>query len=449
MSIKKQSHFSPAKSIMMGFLLLIAAGTVLLMLPISSNDGCMTSFWDALFTSTSAVCVTGLVIFDTFTHWSYFGQLIIILLIQIGGMGIVTMTIGFAVFTGKKIGLKQRFLMQESISAPKIAGIIKLTGFIFRTTFMFEAIGAFLLSFRFVPKFGLAKGIWFAIFHSISAFCNAGFDLMGANEKFSSLTAFSDDPVVCITVMTLIVVGGIGFFVWDDIKNNGLHLKRYRLHTKVALFTSLLLIIIPALYFFFYEFSFSIWRNMPFGERLLSSFFQSVTTRTAGFNTIDLTMLKSTGVLIMICLMLIGGSPGSTAGGFKTTTFALLILCIRSTFNKREHVAVFKRRVPLETLISVCSLISLYIILFSVAGMIICSIDGVSLKESLFEAASAIGTVGLSLGITSGLSLVSRIILILLMYFGRVGGLTMIYAVSGSVGGDLISALPKEKISIG
>lgn len=445
----KQKHYSPAKSILLGFFMLIASGTFLLMLPVSSKDGTVTSLWNSLFTATSAVCVTGLVAADTFTHWTFFGQLVILLLIQIGGMGVITMTIGVALFTGRKIGFRQRLLMQQSISAPQTAGIIKLTGFIFRAVFIFEGIGALLLSFRFIPKFGLAKGLWFSVFHSISAFCNAGFDLMGINEKYSSLVAFSGDPLICLTIASLIVIGGIGFFVWDDIKSNGLRFKRYSLHTKLVLVTSLILITMPAVYFYFFEFGPNIYPGLPVGERILDSLFQSVTTRTAGFNTVDLTRLQSTGVFIMIALMLIGGSPGSTAGGFKTTTLAVIILCIRSAFNKREHVGVFDRRIPLETLISACALTVLYILLFSTSAIIICIIENLPLMDTLFESASAIGTVGLTLGITPDLSAVSKMILAALMYFGRVGGLTMIYAVSSHIGRDTLAALPKEDVSIG
>lgn len=447
MSLVKRNRISPAQIIMIGFLLLILTGALLLMLPISSKSGEITAFPDALFTATSATCVTGLIVFDTYQHWSLFGQAVILILIQIGGMGVVTMAVAIFITTGKKIGLRQRFVMQESISAPKMGGIIRLTGFIVKATLCFEGAGAIVMAIRFCPEMGL-EGIWYAIFHSISAFCNAGFDLMGQNEAFSSLTGFSADPLINLPIMLLITIGGIGFFVWSDIRQNKLRFHNYRLQTKLVLATSLLLIALPALYLFFFEFSRPEWAGMGLGERIWASLFQAVTPRTAGFNTVDLTKLHSISILIMICMMLIGGSPGSTAGGFKTTSLAVVFLCLRSVFKKQEGIEGFHRRVPAETLRNAVTILTLYIILFLTGSILICLFDNVALTDSLFECASAIGTVGLTLGITTTLSLPSHLILILLMYFGRVGGLTMLYAVSNGHN-PAPSQMPQEKISVG
>lgn len=429
-------------------MLIILIGSLLLMLPFSTKDGQGASFFDALFTATSATCVTGLVVNDTYSYWTEFGQAIILLLIQIGGMGVVTMAIAISLFTGRKIGLRERYVMQESISAPQVGGIVRLTHYIIRTTFLLEAIGAVILAIRFIPEMGVGRGVWNAVFHSISAFCNAGFDLMGKNSPFSSLTGYTSDPIVNLVIILLIILGGIGFFAWHDITQNKLKFHVYRLQTKLVLITTGFLILIPFLYFLFLEFSAPVWRDMTWGERIWASLFQSVTPRTAGFNTVDLTLLGGSGVLLMILLMLIGGSPGSTAGGFKTTTFAVFILSVKSVFKRKDSLQCFGRRLPPEALRGAVTLFTLYIGLFLTGGILISSIDQVPLSQSLFETASAIGTVGLSLGITADLSMVSRCILIFLMYFGRVGGLTMIYAVAnGQIPAP--SQLPQEKITVG
>ena len=444
-------HPSPAQIVIAGFLALILIGTLLLMLPIASRTREATPFFDALFTATSATCVTGLVVFDTATHWSAFGQVVLLLLIQIGGMGVVTMAIAVSLFTGKRIGIGQRYLMQESISAPQVGGIVRMTGFILRATLLFELLGAAVLAFRFcaMPELGFFKGLWYALFHSVSAFCNAGFDLMGSAEApCVSLTGFVGDPVVNIAIMLLIVIGGIGFFVWHDVYTNHLHFRAYRLQTKVVLVTTLALIVLPALFFAFQAFAGPEWAGLTGGERALAAVFQSVTTRTAGFNTVDLTQLSGAAVLVMIPLMLIGGSPGSTAGGMKTTTFSVFLLSVRAAFRRKESVQCFGRRLQPEALRNAAAIGSLYLLLFFGAGLLLCCVDGVAVRDALFEAASAVGTVGLSMGITAGLSRVSQLALILLMYFGRVGGLTLLYAVAGGYA-PVPAQMPQEKITIG
>lgn len=440
-TIKKR--LSSSQIIILGFAGAILFGSILLTLPFSTRDGHGALFSDALFTATSAVCVTGLVVQDTATYWSTFGQAVIIALIQIGGMGVVTVAIAISSFSGKQISLKQRSTMQEAISAHKVGGIVRLTGFIIKMTIIFELLGAVIMAPTFCKEFGVLKGIWYAVFHSISAFCNAGFDLMGAKTPYSSLTYFVDNPVINFVIMSLIIIGGIGFMTWDDIMVNKHHVRKYRMQSKVILITTVLLISLPALYFFLFEFG-----DKPMGERIWSSLFQSVTPRTAGFNTADLTQISETGTAITIMLMLIGGSPGSTAGGMKTTTLAVLLSTAISVFRRREHTHFFGRRVNDDTIRNAATILMMYVILFLTGGFLISHIESLPLLTCLYETASAIGTVGLTLGITPNLEIASQIILIVLMYIGRVGGLTLIFsALSGNQGNT--ARLPQEKITVG
>lgn len=434
---------SSSQIIMLGFAALILIGCCLLMLPVSTRDGKGAAFADALFTATSAVCVTGLIVQDTATYWSAFGQTIIITLIQIGGMGVVTVAIAISTLSGKRISLKQRSTMQEAISAHKVGGIVRLTGFIIRMTAFFELLGAVLLAPVFCREFGPGKGIWYAVFHSISAFCNAGFDLMGVKAPYSSISSFADDPTVNITLMGLIVIGGIGFMTWDDIKTHKLHVHRYRMQSKVILMATALLILLPALYFFFFEFE-----DAAMNDRILLSLFQAITPRTAGFNTTDLTRISEVGAAVIIMLMLVGGSPGSTAGGMKTTTLAVMFSTAVSVFRRREHTHFFGRRIHDETIRSTATIFMMYLTLFLSGGFVISLVEGLPLQTCLFETASAVGTVGLTLGITPGLGMVSRSILILLMYVGRVGGLTLIYSTVSAKQGNT-ARLPQEKLTVG
>ncbi len=428
--------------IVLGFLGAILLGAFLLMLPISTADGQGATFADAVFTATSATCVTGLVVQDTATYWSGFGQGVILVLIQVGGMGVVTFAVAITVASGKKIGLMQRSTMQEAISAHQMGGIVKLTGFILKTSAIIEVTGAALLAPAFIKEFGVGKGIWYSFFHSISAFCNAGFDLMGIREKYSSLTGFSDNLLVNIVIMALIITGGIGFLVWDDIKINKFHFKKFRMQTKIVLITSAVLILLPAVYFFL-QFA-----GMDIKSRILNSLFQSVTTRTAGFNTYDLTKLNSGGISIMIVLMLIGGSPGSTAGGMKTTTLAVVLLTAFSVFRRKEQTSVAGRSIADSVLRNAIAIVTMYLILFLTGGIVITAVEGLPMMTCMFEAASAVGTVGLTLGITPQLSTVSRIILIILMYIGRVGGLTLLFSAL-TPGQSSMAKLPQEKLTVG
>lgn len=441
--LHKKNKFTSFQIIILGFAAVILIGALLLMLPVSSKAGIITPFNEALFTSTSAVCVTGLVVQDTATYWSWFGQGIILILIQIGGLGVITIAVSFALLSGRKISLMQRSVMQEAISAPKVGGIVRLTGFVLKGTFLIEFIAALIMMPVFVKDFGV-KGIWMAIFHSISAFCNAGFDLMGSeNVKYASLTSYVSHPLINITIMLLIIIGGIGFLTWEDILKNKYRIRSYRMQTKVILTTSLILVLFPAAFFFFRDFA-----DMPMRERVFSSLFQAVTPRTAGFNTADLTMMTEAGLGIVIALMLVGGSPGSTAGGMKTTTLAVLIANTLSSFRRKEDAQMFGRRLEDSAVKNAATIFMMYIVFFFGGAIVISAVEGLPFSTCLFETASAIGTVGLTLGITPGLGVVSQIILMILMFLGRVGGLTLIYAAL-SESGKKISKLPQEKITVG
>ena len=443
MAFKIKKKISPFQTILLGFAGIILFGSLLLTFPFASKSGEWTPFINALFTATSATCVTGLIAYDTATHWSIFGQIVILLLIQIGGLGIITIAVSFALLTGKKIGLFTRNTMKEAISAPNVGGIIGLTRFVIKGVFIVEAIGAVLLSFVYCKDYG-AYGIWLAIFHSVSAFCNAGFDLMGDKTgQFSSLTGYAAQPLVNVVIMLLIIVGGIGFMTWKDVVAHKFHIKKYRFQTKLILITTAFLIVLPTLYFFFFEFG-----DKPVGERILLSLFQTVSPRTAGFNTCDLTGLSGAGIAVTIFLMLIGGASGSTAGGMKMSTFAILIASASSVFHRRKSVTVLKRRIEDDTVKNAAAIAVMYIALFLFVGVTISLIENLPLSACLFESASAVATVGLTLGITPSLSVVSKILLIALMYFGRVGGLTLVYAALKNDNADE-GILPAEKIAVG
>ena len=441
--IHKKRHLTSFQTIILGFAGVILVGALILMFPISTKSGVATPFGEALFTSTSAVCVTGLVVQDTATYWSVFGQSVILVLIQIGGLGVITVAASFALLSGRKISLMQRSTMQEAISAPKVGGIVRLTFFVLKVTFLLELLGTLVMMPTFIRDFG-AKGIWMAFFHSISAFCNAGFDMMGTEgAKYTSLTSYAGNPVINITVMALIIIGGIGFLTWEDIVTNKFHFKKYRMQSKVIFVTSAILILIPTIFFFFADFS-----GLPMRERVLGSLFQAVTPRTAGFNTIDLTQMTSAGQAIMIALMLIGGSPGSTAGGMKTTTVAVLFANLLASFRRKEDAQLFGRRIDGKAVKNAATILMLYIMLFFGGAVIISVSEDLPIGACLFETASAVGTVGLTLGITPSLGSVPQIVLIVLMFLGRVGGLTLIYAaLSGS--GKKLSKLSQERITVG
>ena len=439
----KKKHMTSFQLIIMGFAGVILLGTVLLMLPFSSAEKVITPFHEALFTATSAVCVTGLVVKDTGSYWSLAGQTIILALIQIGGLGVVTVAASVSILSGKKISLMQRSTMQDAISAPKVGGIVRLTRFILRGTFLIEAAGTVLLLPVFMGDYG-KKGIWMSVFHSISAFCNAGFDILGTDSSmFPSLTGYSGNILINLVIMLLIITGGIGFLTWDDIYTNKLNFKRYRMQSKIILMTTACLILFPTVFFYICDLT-----KLPMEKRLLAAAFQSVTTRTAGFNTMDISKMTEVSKAMIIILMLVGGSPSSTAGGMKTTTFAVLILNAFATFRSQENVETFGRRIEWSVIKNASTIAMMYCMLFLCGGITISVYEGLPLSECLYEAASAVGTVGLTLGITPKLHIVSQFILIILMYLGRVGGLTLIYAVlSKKKKGN--ARLPLEKLTVG
>ena len=441
--IYRKRRLSSFKIIILGFAGVILLGALLLMLPISTTGGNVTPFNETLFTSTSAVCVTGLVVRDTGSYWSTFGQTVILALIQIGGLGVVTVAASFALLSGRKISLMQRSTMQDAISAPKVGGIVRLTRFILRGTFLIELLGALAMLPVFCRDYGW-RGIWMAVFHSISAFCNAGFDILGTgNNLYPSLTSYADSPIINITIMLLIVTGGIGFLTWDDICENKLHFHHYRMQSKVILVTTAFLLVLPAIFFFFVDFS-----SLPIGKRVLASFFQSVTPRTAGFNTVILSDMTGASQAVMIFLMMIGGSPGSTAGGMKTTTLAVLVANAAATFLQHESVQFFGRRIECGVVKTAATVVTMYLALFFGGAIFISVYENLPLSSCLYETASAVGTVGLTLGITPQLHIPSQMVLIMLMYLGRVGGLTLIYAALSGKRAET-AKLPLDQIAVG
>ena len=407
-SNKKPHKISGAQTILLGFITLILIGALLLMLPISSKDGNWTNFIDAFFTATSASCVTGLIVRDTQATWSIFGQVVILILIQIGGMGVVTLTVMLTSLTGKQIGLSTRSTMQEAVSAPNLGGIVRYTGFIVKGVVIFELAGAALMAPVFIQEYG---------------FCNAGFDLNGAHGNYSSMMPYYDNPLIVITLFILILTGGLGFLTWRDIKDHGYHITHYSTQSKMILVCEVILILIPAVLLFIFEYG-----DMPMKERILSSMFQAITPRTAGFNTTDYNSFSDAGICMTIILMLIGGAPGSTAGGMKITTVAILYLAMISVFRREKAPSCYKRRIPLETVESAVAVFSLDMILFIAGSVLISMIENIPMRSTLFECASAVATVGLSLGITPTLGIASKIILCIIMYTGRVGGLTLVFA---------------------
>ena len=366
MSEKGHRHYrlSGSQTILLGFVILILAGAVLLMLPISSRSGEWTGFIDALFTSASASCVTGLVVYDTWSHWNWFGQLIILSLIQIGGMGVVTMTTLLSRIVGRKLGLQARATMQEAVSAPNLSEVLKYTKFICIGTVIFELAGAVLMSPVFIAEYGPLKGIWLSLFSSISAFCNAGFDLNGEYGPFSSMVPYMDNPLIVIVLVILILTGGLGFLTWMDIKKHGFKFYKYSTQSKLIIFMEIVLVLVPMVYLWFGEYE-----DLPYGQRFLASLFQAVTPRTAGFNTTDYNSFSDTGVIITIILMLIGGAPGSTAGGMKITTIAILFFTMITVFKREKSPAIFKRRITTEAVYGAIAVFMLDVMLAVFAAM--------------------------------------------------------------------------------
>lgn len=446
---KIQYKLTYVRIIALGYLLVIIAGTGLLMLPVATRPGNETDFLTALFTATSATCVTGLVVVDTYTHWSGFGHTIILLMIQVGGLGFMTMGVLFAMFLKKRITLRTRGLLQESMNGMQMGGIIRLVRMVLRGTFIIELTGAVLLAIRFIPVFGWGKGILYGVFHSISAFCNAGFDLMGEySGQYSSLVEFHGDILVNVVIMALIVIGGIGFFVWKDIRENKYHMKKYRLHTKMALFMTAILLVGGTVLFYLFENN-NLLAGMNVKDKILAAAFSSVTARTAGFNTIDTGGLTHASKLLTMVLMFLGGSPGSTAGGIKTVTTLVLIAYVWSNLRASKGVNVFNRRLDDDVIRKASNVVVISLLMAVSASILICYLQpDLVVEDILFEVYSAIGTVGMSTGVTRDLNLASRIIIILLMYCGRIG--SMSFALSFTERKKVAPVqLPTEKIMIG
>ena len=444
--IRRKRRLSSFQIIILGFAGVILLGALLLMLPISTTGGNVTPFNETLFTATSAVCVTGLVVQDTGSYWSTFGQAVILALIQIGGLGVVTVAASFALLSGRRISLMQRSTMQDAISAPKVGGIVRLTRFILRGTFLIELLGALAVLPVFCRDYGW-RGVWMAVFHSISAFCNAGFDLMGENGAYQSLIRYSDDWLVNTVIMLLIIIGGIGFLVWDDLSVKKFQWKKYHLHTKIVLSTTGFLIIGGAVLFLILEKN-NVLAGMPVKEQILCSLFHSVTARTAGFNTTDTGALTEGSKLVTMILMFIGGSPGSTAGGIKTTTVVVLIVFVRANLMEAAGCNVFNRRLD-ETAIRKASVVMCTNLFLILTGTIFMEImQPFSLSDVMFEVFSAMGTVGMSAGITRDVCMASRMVLVFLMFCGRIGSLTFALSLKGHRHGAPIRK-PVEEITIG
>lgn len=449
MQKKLNTKLNYPQVIALGFFGIIALGALLLMLPISSRDGQSAGLINSFFTATSATCVTGLVVVDTYTHWTVFGQIVILGLIQIGGLGFMTVLTMFSFMLKRRIGLTERNLLRESINTNYLGGIVRLTRRILFGTFIIEGIGALLLSFRFVPMFGFLNGIYKSIFTSISAFCNAGIDLMGSFGEYSSLVPFQTDFIINFTIMGLIVIGGIGFFVWDDLAKNKLHVKRYKLHTKIVLTTTSILIFIGAVGFFIFEYNNSTMSEMNVFQKMMASTFASITPRTAGFNSVDVMKMMPASKLLSIILMFIGGSPGSTAGGIKTTSLAIIFISLWANIRNKSGANVYNRRLHSQAISQATSVIAINATLVFTATILISfGNSGINLTDVMLETFSAMGTVGLSAGITRDLTSFAKIILMLLMYLGRVGSFSFALIFTGNKSKPAIQ-MPEEKISIG
>lgn len=435
--------------IAMGYLMVILAGTLLLLLPVSTSAGEKTGVLTALFTAASATCVTGLVVVDTGTHWTAVGHLVIITMIQIGGLGFMTMGILLAMALKKRISLRARGLLQESMNYMQMGGIIRLVKTAFLGTLLFEGAGAVLLAARFIPVFGIGRGILYGLFHSISAFCNAGFDLMGGySGEYSSFVEFYGDILINLVLMALVILGGIGFFVWSDVRQNKFHFKKYMLHTKITLVVTAVLLAGGTVLYYLFE-NENLLAGMSVKDKLLASAFSSVTARTAGFNTIDTGGLTNASKLLTMVLMFIGGSPGSTAGGIKTVTMLVLVIYVWSNLRKSKGVNIFHRRLD-DDVIRKASNVVVISLLLAVASIIFICFKQPSLpvEDVMFEVFSAIGTVGMSTGLTRDLSTSSRIVVILLMYCGRIG--SMSFALSFTERKKVPPVqMPVEKIMIG
>ena len=425
---ERRFRWTPNRILAVGFAVMALFGALLLSLPAASRSGEGIDLLSALFTATSATCVTGQSLFDTWTQFSPFGQVVILTLIQLGGLGFVMAMAAVLFLTKRHIGLKQRALLAEALGTDKLAGIIRLARRILVGTAIFEGAGALVLSIRFVPLFGWGRGLWFALFHSVSAFCNAGFDLMGVLSPSSSLTAFSGDPLVVLTLAALILLGGIGFMVWTDVLDFRREGRRLRLHSSLALFMTAVLTLLGTAAMLALEWDSSL-SGMGIGEKLLNAFFHAVTPRTAGFNTVDMGSLSSAGRAVTILLMFIGAAPGGTGGGVKVTTFAVVLAAVYATIGQRDDVPLGRHRLETQTVSRALAVFSLFLAMATAGTLVLC-IQGIDMTAAIFECVSAVATVGLGAELNQPLTAASKTALILLMYAGRVGGLTVFLAMN-------------------
>lgn len=422
---KRRGRFTPTQIIALTFAGIILAGALILSLPAASRSGVSCGFRPALFTATSATCVTGLVLFDTWTQWSAFGQIVILALIEIGGLGFMSAA-SFVIFVlRRKIGLRQRMVMAQALSLNEMEGVVRLQKWVLFGSLAIQGGGALVLALRFLPEFGVKRAVIWGIFHAVSAFCNAGFDIFGAIVPNNSMITFQSDPVVCITIMCLIVVGGLGFFVWEEVARVR-RFRKFTVYTKLVLIMTAVLILGGALGFCVLE-----WNNpatlgeMSVSDKVLNGFFQSVTLRTAGFTSVDQAGLTEAGKALSVVLMLIGGSSGSTAGGVKTVTVVVLLLFLWARSRGRDTVCVFKRTVPGDKVMDAMTIVAIIVALAVFGGIFICATSPVGFTDALYEAVSALATVGLTAGVTGSLSIPAQILIIIYMYFGRVGVLTI------------------------
>ena len=442
-------RISPTKIILGGFLVIILIGALLLMLPAASATGKTTDFLSCMFTATSATCVTGLTVFDTLSHWSGFGHIVILLLIQCGGLGFMVFAALFSLVIHRRISLRERLIMTQLFSVDELSGIVRLTKHILSRTLVIEGAGALLLAIRFIPDYGFGSGLFKSVFHSVSAFCNAGFDILGVGAgDIGSISKYATDPLVCLTLVSLMVVGGLGFLVWENVLR-AKKIRRFSFHTKLVLIMTASLLLFGTVMFFVFEYSNAATiGRMSFGEKLIASLFQSSTTRTAGFYSFSQGDMTVQSKLLSCFLMLIGGSPGSTAGGIKTVTFAVLILTAVSVMRGKNEISAMGRKISYYTVFKAIAVMMVGMFLAAVGGVIICQTNGTPAVDSLFEAVSAFSTTGLSCGITAELNSLSKIVLILLMYFGRVGLLTLSIGLLAPRKPSKIS-YPEGKIIIG
>ncbi len=442
MNKRQKKELAPILAIVFSFLAVIFIGTFLLTLPISSKSRNWTDVIDALFTATSAACVTGLSPFNTGLYWSLFGKCVIIVLIQIGGLGAMSIIMGLVALVRKRTSLQNTRILIQSAGNDSYEGIRPLVRRMFLGTILCEALGAGFLAIRFIPKYGAVRGIFYSIFHAVSAFCNAGFDILGGN----SLCEYALDPLVNITLIALIIVGGLGFIVWDDLIRCRFRFRRLRFHSKIVIVTNTALLIVSFIAYFGLEYNHA-FAGYTLGGKLLLAAFQAVSPRTAGFASFDLTTLSDGGALFTMAIMLIGGSPGSTAGGVKTTTFAVMLISAWSSALNASPT-FFKRKIDNETVRQAGAVMTVYILAILIGTITLCAVEALPLKEAMFEVVSAIGTVGVSMNVTSGLGAVGKILITILMFAGRIGGLSIVVALSASRKKRLVE-YPKGKIIVG